>query len=49
MALGLYMGFRLNGHDGQVQKQRMELLAKEIQRLDPMIESVPSVQSVVER
>ena len=46
MALGLYMGFRLNGQDGQVQKQRMERLAKEIQRLDPTIESVQSVQSV---
>ena len=49
MALGLYMCFRLNGQDGQVQKQRMERLAKEIQRLDPTIESVKSVKSVFKK
>ena len=31
-ALGLYMAFRMNGHDGEVQRRRLERIGEEIEK-----------------
>ena len=33
-ALGLYMAFRMNGHDGEVQRRRLERIEEEIEKVN---------------